>query len=195
MVYSPISGWNRFAWVLRVPWQSQCLWTTECHTCTHFTCTCSEWTFDNLLLHFACANNSGGCFLVFGSNGSLRWFFQCLHFGGQFGTSFSGLLLGCSASCLLFGCWLSLKAFTNHKENQLIARIPTHSTHLNIDCNTYGFCSGRLFGCWFLCNILFIGWFCGCCGLFGCSSLSITSWTFGCWFGLQIIQIWKQTEL
>lgn len=119
MVYSPISGWDRFTWVFRVAWQRQCLWTTECHAGAHFTCTCAEWTFDNLLLHFTCANNGGGCFLVFGSSGSLRWFLQCLHFSGQFGTSFSGLLLGCSTSCLFLGSWFSLNAFTMKKKHTL----------------------------------------------------------------------------
>jgi len=61
-----ISGWHRLAGVSWIPWQSQCLWTTECNTGTHFACTCSEWTFDHLLLHFTCMNNSGGGLLVLG---------------------------------------------------------------------------------------------------------------------------------
>lgn len=68
------------------------------------------------------------------------------------------------------------------------------STNLHIEFNTYGFCSGRLFGCWFLGNILFVGWFCGCCGFLGSSSLSIASWTFGCWFGLKINLIRKTSQ-
>lgn len=105
-LHLPISGWYRLAGVFWIPWQSQCLWTTECNTCTHFTCTCTEWTFDNLLLHFTCTNNGGSGFLGLEGNGSLWWLLQGFNFSSQLSTSFGWLFFHNGG--LLLSSWLSL---------------------------------------------------------------------------------------
>lgn len=154
---SPISGWYRLAREFRIPWQSQCLWATECHSSTHFACTCTEWTFDHLLLHFTCMDNSGGGLLVLGRYGCFRWFFQCLDFSGQFSTSFGWWFL--SGGCLLLGGWLSL--FIGGKNTIIVKIAHKKDIHKSMrETDTYGFRGGGLLGDWFLRgNSLLGSWF------------------------------------